>query len=511
MNYEKLAEEIYQITGPGENILHAGCCMTRLRLQLDKRTPEMTDRLKAVEGIIAVNIDGTELQIILGPGTAEKTSAAFQRLLQQANNAANSAANNAANSGKNDAIHNAANSTINSKINNAINSTASSIPKAKGYSVGDGKRLHDDIKARNATPCKLLLKKISHIFLPLIPGFIACGLITGILSLLLKADPSLSGMAWVQMLSIMGNSIFYGMNLFVGCNAAREFGGSPILGGILAAVITHPSLNDIMLQDEALMPGRGGIIAVLLVTAFGAWLERQLKKIVPDMLDLLLTPLLTILIAGFAALFILQPAGGIIASAIGSGVTIAIHEGGALTGFVLGALWLPIVMLGIHQAMTPIHVQLIQEYGVTLLLPILAMAGGGQIGACLAVYFKSRSPFLKKTILSALPVGIMGVGEPLIYGVTLPLGRPFICACLGGACGGAVQAAFSVGSSAIGISGLPLTSVTSQPLIYLAGLLTAYAAGFIITWLAGFDEPEEMQKIQEIQKNAGNTEKQKGI
>lgn len=295
------------------------------------------------------------------------------------------------------------------------------------------------------------------------------------------------------MLAIMGNAIFYGMNLFVGFNAAKEFGGSPILGGILAAVITHPALKDIMLGSEQLQPGRGGIIAVLLVTAFGAWLELRLRKIIPTMLDLLLTPLLTILIAGFAALFILQPIGGMIATAIGDGVTIAIHEGGAMTGFILGGLWLPIVMLGIHQAMTPIHVQLIQEYGVTLLLPILAMAGCGQIGACLAVYFKTKNQFLKKTILSALPVGIMGIGEPLIYGVTLPLGRPFITACIGGAFGGAVQAAFSIGSSAIGISGLPLTTVTSQPLIYLLGILTSYIAGFALTWLAGFDEPEEPQ------------------
>ena len=451
MNYEILAEKIYQITGPAQNIRHAGNCMTRLRLQLDRVTPEMAVALKAIEGVIGVHTTDTELQVILGPGTAEKTVAAFNALLRRHQDA----------------------------------------ERHSSYSIGDGEKLHADIRAKNATPFKLLLKKISRIFIPLIPGFIACGLITGLLNLLLKADPALGSMAWVKMLSVMGNGIFYGMNLFVGFNAAREFGGSPVLGGILAAIITHPALKDIMLGDEALMPGRGGIIAVLLVTSFGAWLEIRLRKIIPSILDLLLTPLLTILIAGFAALFILQPLGGIIASAIGSGVTIAIHEGGALTGFVLGGLWLPIVMLGIHQAMTPIHVQLIQEYGITLLLPILAMAGCGQIGACVAVYFKTRNQFLKKTILSALPVGIMGIGEPLIYGVTLPLGRPFITACIGGAFGGAVQAAFSVGSSAIGISGLPLTTVTSQPFIYLAGILTAYVAGFLITWFAGFDDPEE--------------------
>ena len=464
MDYKSLAKEILNITGPAENILRASHCMTRLRLQLRHATPEMQIQLQSLEGVLGIHPTDGELQIILGPGAAGQTTAALNKLL--------------------------ANQAPPQEVQKSYE--ARKEPSSK-YGIGDGKKLHADIKAKNATPFKLLLKKISGIFIPLIPGFIACGLITGLLNLLLKAEPSLAPLAWVKMLAIMGNAIFYGMNLFVGFNAAKEFGGSPILGGILAAVITHPALKDIMLGNEQLLPGRGGIIAVLLVTAFGAWVELRLKKIIPAMLDLLLTPLLTILIAGFAALFILQPAGGFIAAAIGDGVTVAIHEGGALTGFVLGGMWLPIVMLGIHQAMTPIHVQLIQEYGVTLLLPILAMAGCGQIGACLAVYCKTKNRFLKKTILSALPVGIMGIGEPLIYGVTLPLGRPFITACIGGAFGGAVQAAFSIGSSAIGISGLPLTTVTSQPLIYLLGILTAYIAGFALTWLAGFDEPEEQQ------------------
>ena len=472
MDYKSLAKKIFDITGPEENILHAANCMTRLRLQLAQAAPEAVAQLKALEGVIGVNQADTELQVILGPGAAEQTAAAFQQLLQAARAQAKEKAQPAP-SGQ--------------------GSQKQGQDITPGYGIGDGKKLHAEIKAKNATPFKLLLKKISGIFIPLIPGFIACGLITGLLNLLLKSEPSLADMAWIKMLAIMGNAIFYGMNLFVGFNAAKEFGGSPILGGILAAVITHPALKDIMLGSEQLQPGRGGIIAVLLVTAFGAWLELRLRKIIPTMLDLLLAPLLTILIAGFAALFLLQPIGGMIATAIGDGVTIAIHEGGAMTGFILGGLWLPIVMLGIHQAMTPIHVQLIQEYGVTLLLPILAMAGCGQIGACLAVYFKTKNKFLKKTILSALPVGIMGIGEPLIYGVTLPLGRPFITACIGGAFGGAVQAAFSIGSSAIGISGLPLTTVTSQPLIYLLGILTSYIAGFALTWLAGFDEPEEPQ------------------
>lgn len=119
-------------------------------------------------------------------------------------------------------------------------------------------------------------------------------------------------------------------------------------------------------------------------------------------------------------------------------------------------------MLGLHQALIPIHTTLIEQQGYTVLLPILAMAGAGQVGAALAVYLRlPRNRSIRTTIKSALPAGFLGVGEPLIYGVSLPLGRPFITACLGGAFGGGFVGLFNqlgdtVGSTAIGPSGWAL-------------------------------------------------------
>ena len=194
------------------------------------------------------------------------------------------------------------------------------------------------------------------------------------------------------------------------------------------------------------------------------------------MFSLFLTPLFTFLIAGTIAICVLQPLGGFLSDCIGTAATSAIGSGGAVTGFILGGTFLPMVMLGIHQTLTPIHAELLARYGVTILLPVLAMAGAGQVGASFAVYCKTKNRFLKKTIASALPVGIMGVGEPLIYGVTLPLGKPFIGACIGGACGGAVQAQFMVGAATLGISGLPLAAATDQIPVYLLGLVTATSA-----------------------------------
>ena len=148
-------------------------------------------------------------------------------------------------------------------------------------------------------------------------------------------------------------------------------------------------------------------------------------------------------------------------------------------------MWLPVVMLGLHHILTPIHMELINLLGATPLLPILSMAGAGQVGASAALYLRMRDKYLRERIAAGLPLGLMGIGEPLIYGVTLPLGRPFITACLGGACGGAVIAACGVGSVGIGISGLPGALIATDVMGYLMGTATAYAAGFLLTMAFG--------------------------
>ena len=445
MTNEELAAEIIKDLGGAKNILSAANCMTRLRVQTADKNKIAADTIKNLDGVSGVYDAGEEFQIILGPGKA-------------------------------------------TNITNSVNEILS---KTKKPQIGDGKELHEEIRAKNATPAKLFLKKIAGIFFPLIPGFIACGLITGVIGVTLKISPELADSQAIKLLSVFGNAVFWGMNLFVGVNAGKVFGGTPILGGVLAAVMTHPALANVEIAGENLLPGRGGIISVVLVAAFGALLEKKLHKIIPEMFDLFLTPLITVLVAGMAAIFILQPIGGAISGAIGGAATTAINSGGAAVGFVLAGMWLPLVMFGVHQAMTPIHVDLISQYGMTILLPILAMAGAGQVGAAAAVYFKTKNKFLKKTVASALPVGMMGIGEPLIYGVTFPLGKPFIGACIGGAFGGAVQAKFAVGAATLGISGLPLAATTNNIAVYLLGVLVAYIAGFAATWILGFDDPPE--------------------
>lgn len=312
MDYDKLAKAIYDITGPAANIEKAYNCMTRLRLTVKDEHFTKEDLAK-LPGVMGINKSGDEWQIVVGPGKATKLYQAFAPLVEGG-----------------------------SKENPAPSARPDSNDDSQG--PFDGQALHEEIRRKNATPAKLALKKIAHIFVPIIPAFIACGLITGLLNVAFKMDPSLAAQPLLQVLAIAGNAAFYGLNIFVGINAAKEFGGSPMLGGVMAAILSHPNLAQINLFGDPLVPGRGGIIAVLLVVFFSSWLEKKLHRIVPDMLDLFVTPFLVVVISTFVALFLCQPVGGYLSEAIGYAATESIGTGGAVTGFILGGTFLPMVI-----------------------------------------------------------------------------------------------------------------------------------------------------------------------
>lgn len=371
---KEIAQKIYAIVGPKDNIETVTHCMTRLRLHLVKDAD--LDELKAIPGVLGVNQNGDELQIVLGPGKVIRVADAFAALLD-------------------------GNEAPTPNDSKEMPKEPAGLFGVQGE-VGDGKALHEAIRQKNATPAKAFLRKVASIFMPLIPGFVGCGFLTGLLGIVKFYDPALLALAPLRILLLAGSAIFQSMNILVGWNAAKVFGGSPVIGGILGALISHPGLADLTLYGMPLTPGRGGVFAVLLVTLLAAYGEKQLRKIVPPAFDLFVTPTLVILVMSLLALYVLQPVGGFLAETIGRGATEAVERGGAVTGFLLGGFFLPLVMMGVHQGLTPIHAELISQFGYTILLPILAMAGAGQVGAALAVYVKTRNPRLKKIVASSL-------------------------------------------------------------------------------------------------------------
>ena len=480
MDNQQIARSILAAVGP-ENITDAYNCMTRLRLRVSAVTVTK-EQLKKIAGVKGVILNDGEIHVVLGPGKAENVAKECKRLLAEKEKTKAAVQTVGAEPAALSASH---------SVSENPKPAPAEIQKPENK-IGDGKALHAEIKKRNSqSALKRLLQRVGHIFIPLIPAFIGCGLLTGLVSLLLKISPELAGNSYIQYLKLAGGSIFMVLNAFIGLYACKEFGGTPALGGAMAALLAAPGLADITFMGSPLIPGRGGIFASLLIGAATALIETRLRKCVPESVSLFLAPLVTITAVSLAGLFIFQPLGGVLSDVLSYYTVHSIQTGGAVTGFVIGGIFLPIVMVGVHHGLTPIHADMLASMGMTILLPIAAMAGCGQVGSSFAVYLKSKNKFLRRTILSSLPVGMLGIGEPLIYGVTLPLGKPFVCACIGGAFGGAWQAYHGIGSYALGISGIPLAAATNHVLLYLIGVLIAYLAGFSATWLAGFDDPPE--------------------
>ncbi|MFF8412714.1 PTS transporter subunit EIIC [Streptomyces omiyaensis] len=450
-----IAAAILPLVGGAGNITSVAHCMTRLRLGLRDRSLVRDEALKALPSVMGVVEDDT-YQIVLGPGTVARVTPEFEALVAEAPKPAASADELAA----------------------------------------QGAALKEARKAKNATPFKLFLRKIANIFVPLIPALIGCGIIAGLNGLLVN-------LGWLPgvtpALAAIASGFMALIAVFVGYNTAKEFGGTPILGGAVAAIIVYAGVAKIEVFGQALSPGQGGVLGALGAAVLAVYVEKWCRRWVPESLDVLVTPTLTVLVSGLVTVFGLMFVAGEVSQAIGDFANWLLENAGAGAGLLLGGLFLPLVMLGLHQALIPIHTTLIEQQGYTVLLPILAMAGAGQVGAAMAVYLKlPRNGSIRRTIKSALPAGFLGVGEPLIYGVSLPLGRPFVTACVGGAAGGAFVGLFSmlgdkVGSTAIGPSGWALfplldgnKGLGATIAIYAGGLLVGYLVGFVATYFWGF-------------------------
>ncbi|HCZ5829318.1 TPA: PTS transporter subunit EIIC [Staphylococcus aureus] len=467
---QQLAERIIAAVGGMDNIDSVMNCMTRVRIKVLDENKVDDQELRHIDGVMGV-IHDERIQVVVGPGTVNKV-----------------------------ANHMAELSGV--KLGDPIPHHHNDSEKMdyKSYAADKAKANKEAHKAKQKNgKLNKVLKSIANIFIPLIPAFIGAGLIGGIAAVLsnLMVAGYISG-AWITQLITVFNVIKDGMlaylAIFTGINAAKEFGATPGLGGVIGGttLLTGIAGKNILMNvftGEPLQPGQGGIIGVIFAVWILSIVEKRLHKIVPNAIDIIVTPTIALLIVGLLTIFIFMPLAVFVSDSLVSVVNGIISIGGVFSGFIIGASFLPLVMLGLHHIFTPIHIEMINQSGATYLLPIAAMAGAGQVGAALALWVRcKRNTTLRNTLKGALPVGFLGIGEPLIYGVTLPLGRPFLTACIGGGIGGAVIGGIGhIGAKAIGPSGVSLLPLISDNMYlgYIAGLLAAYAGGFVCTYLFG--------------------------
>lgn len=464
MTNAELSRRILVLVGGKENVVQGANCMTRLRIQLKDAALADIPGLKSTEGILGVVEDDT-LQIVLGPGKAAKVCDVFLEM-----------------------------AGLKAPIKEE---TCREDPK-----TAPGNR-KDPVLKRG-------LGRLANIFTPLIPAIIAAGLCNGIASFLGQACAgqedfiNRTGFWFVlqNLCSLFGASFLSYFAIFTGVNAAKEFGATPALGGMIGGISTGEQVVAIagalglqdgqMMLDPILTTGRGGVIGVIAGVWLLAQVERWIRRHVPDVLDLMVTPLVSLLTVGAAYVLVLMPAAGILSDGLVWLLQLVTDSASPvvriLTGYGLAALFLPLVLLGLHHSLIPLYAIQLERMGGVPIFPVLAMAGAGQVGAAFAIWIKARrvgNKILEKNVLGGLPAGLLGVGEPLLYGVILPVKRAALTACLGAGFGGAFIMLMKVVSVAWGPSGLvalPLIKTPAMMLYYGIGLVIAYGMGFLFTW-----------------------------
>ncbi|QHB31318.1 PTS sucrose transporter subunit IIBC [Yersinia canariae] len=456
MNINETAKALLPLLGGKDNIVSAAHCATRLRLVLADDSLVQKSAVEKVEGVKGCFSNAGQLQIIFGTGLVNKVYAEFIKV---------------------------------AGINESSKSEAA------------------DAAARKLNPFQRIARLLSNIFVPIIPAIVASGLLMGLLGMVKTYGWADANSALFIMLDMFSSAAFIILPILIGFTAAKEFGGNPYLGATLGGILTHPALTNawgvaggfhtmnFFGMEVAMIGYQGTVFPVLLAVWFMSMLEKRLRKIIPDALDLILTPFLTVIITGFVALLFIGPAGRVLGDGISLVLSTLITHAGWLAGLLFGGLYSVIVITGIHHSFHAIEAGLLgnPNIGVNFLLPIWSMANVAQGGACLAVYFKTRDTKIKAIVIPSAFSAMLGITEAAIFGINLRFIKPFLAALAGGALGGAWVVANHVNMTAVGLTGIPgIAIVQGNSIInYLIGLVISFGAAFIISLLLKYKTDSE--------------------
>ncbi|HDY8174471.1 TPA: PTS N-acetylmuramic acid transporter subunit IIBC [Vibrio vulnificus] len=474
---QTMISQLLAAVGGSSNVSKCGNCMTRLRLTLANNGVADQAVIKQIPGVMGVVESDEQFQIILGPGKAQQAAELMNKLIE-------------------------------SVINGDVQEQAMASDTNDLSSVAAEQK--KQMKSKQTSAVQRFLSKFATIFTPLIPGFIAAGLLLGFATLLeqmfvLEQTPSQFMLDLIAYMKVFGKGLFAFLSILIGYNAQQAFGGSGVNGAILASLFVlgyNPDATSGIYSGMSEFFGytidpRGNIIGVLLAAIIGAQVERKVREYMPDDLDMILTSVVTLLIMGVVTFVVIMPIGGELFKGM-SWLFLNLNDN-PLGAAILAGLFLISVVFGIHQGFVPVYFALMEAQGFNSLFPILAMAGGGQVGASLALYFKAKKDAVLRTqVKGAIIPGILGIGEPLIYGVTLPRVKPFVTACIGGAAGGFFIGLVSylglpVGLNTVfgpsGIVAIPLmtshSGIFAGMAVFVVGLLISYVVGFLATHFFG--------------------------
>lgn len=465
MDYKKTAEEIYRLLGGKENLVSAAHCATRLRIVLADTKKCDNDAIENVDGVKGTFFASGQLQVILGTGVVNKVYDEFI------------------------------------KIAGISEATKEEVKQAA---------------AEKTNWFQKAIKTIGDIFVPIIPAIVASGFLMGIMEALnfmvnngfIQMDTSSSIYVFAQLFS---NVAYTFLPILIGFSAAKVFGGNPFLGAVIGMIMIHPDLQNAWtvasegvqktqevffgLYSIDMVGYQGHVIPIMISVWVMSFLEKKLHKYVPAMLDLFVTPLVSVFVAGYLALAVIGPVFVVIENAIINGVQWLISIPFGIGSFIMGGLYATTVVSGIHHMYTVIDIGQLAQYGLTFWLPLASAANVGQGGAALAVAFRSKNKKTKSVALPAALSACMGITEPAIFGINLRFLKPFIAGSIGGACGALYASIVHLGATGTGVTGIfGILLHLHSPVHYIITVLIAFVVAFVVAWILGIKEDVKQEK-----------------
>ena len=511
VNEAELALKILELVGGAQNVVSATNCMTRLRLLVkDEKIVKVTE-IKKIMGVLGMINDGTLIQVVLGPGVVRKVTEEFNELISFA-------------------VKDVSVAKINEEVRQTKENHKRNLSKNKFLAFFQKiVYFFADINWKKG------LRHVGNCFSPLIPGFIFFGIcyalsvivvvisVHGDGKLIQEAMQQLSasgtskylgsvGITFYWLFNILANGFMAYMSVFIGVTAAKEFGVTPIIGGTIGGISLLSQLSFLMpnwvvdlssigIEEPVhlISAGDGGPLAVILAVFLVGYLERFIKKHMPNVLDTVCTPLFTVVIGGGLFLFALMPVLGVANILVTDAIAVLSSFDAiwlrAIVGFVLAAIFLPIISLGLHHALSGFYSYQCQQPGGLVLYPIFSMNDACQVGVAASIYLKAKKANHKRlmhNIQGGIIPEVLGVSEPLIYGMTMPMGKPYLAQALGAGVAGAWINAWGIGFCAFdcsGLMGIPLCMYVravsdDTPNIPLA--MGLYVCGWLIAVISGF-------------------------
>lgn len=465
--YAKTAREILNCIGGGENVISSAHCATRLRLVLKDESKINIDALEQIELVKGNFNNGGQFQIILGTGIVDKVYAEFV------------------------------------KIGNVAEMTKEEVKQEA---------------AKKMNPVQKLLKTLADVFVPILPALVASGLLMGINNILTAQGMFFADMSLVDaypqikdladMINLASNAGFTFLPVLIGFSAAKIFGGTPILGAVIGAIMIHPDLLNGYSYGQALLDGtvpywhifglpvakvgyQGTVLPVIVSVFCMSFIEKRLRKVVPAMLDNIITPLVSVLVTAALTFLFIGPVMRTVGDAMTNAVMWLFFDLGPLGGLIYGVTYPLLVITGMHHSLVTAETQIlanIQTLGGSPTFVVVACANCAQGAAALAVMMLMRKNAKMKSMASASGISaFLGITEPAIFGVNLKLRYPFYAALIGGGIGAAYATMMHVLSVSQGPCGL-IGVICIRPdcmLQFLVSTIITIICTFIITILFG--------------------------